>query len=641
MQYALANDARARSVAKDLARLAKERGVKLPLTSAQNVTARLFGYSDWQDLLANVGQGRGPEDHELPEVAAMERWADQIEVLVNAGFKGDSVASVLDALRPTGRDQASIKNKPRVWPVQIGANHHPNRLRDAINHFNEYYSLNGSYVPLVDIMKEWETKRFVHPLDRETYSDERGISSLLMTFDIFRDETSHVVDVSAIISDTPDTVVLDEKWSALPNDPADLGRYYFHFGNHRFPSPFKDIGIDGCYVSALDEILDDNGNPGGFTFTFTTSPEIAPDYDDVLFDNALELDFRSAIRVVEITCHELNGDNVGGALSGPNESEHSDEYVDAWHPYLEKPLCAAWTALKAYRARQAPIHNALFVDSFEGHFAMLERATTDMAVVNRMRQIVEEIGGDDDLPVRFMGKTPPSEDIYLEEMAASPFPRAGSGPERYDMDHVQSKLADALQMERPWSMYLCAKEALRMCGDLDASDPATEHVVVKSCALIMNGANTIGAGKWALEAMNVVIRSHLPEVVDYLPGAVIVLVRAGLEEDARKASLRLAELAPGTSFAALSELLVAATFSERHVRDAMLKKFVDDHADTANRILHLKAEPWNWLCRDGSFGDDENDYAACMFNEPLRLAGLREILQVLVVPAQSGSATLH
>lgn len=640
MQYALANDARARSVAKDLARLAKERGVKLPLTSAQNVTARLFGYSDWQDLLANVGQGRGPEDHELPEVAAMERWADQIEVLVNAGFKGDSVASVLDALRPTGRDQASMEAKPRVWPVQIGANHHPNRMRDALADLDGTYILHGDFDVLPEYMSEWESKRFVHPLDRETYSGWT-ISSLLMTFDRFSYENGHVVDVSAIVSDAPDMAILNEKWSDLPRDPADLEDYYFHFGNHRFPSPFKDIGIDGCYVSGSD-LLDENGKPSAIIFTFTTSPEIAPGFEDVLFDNEPELEFRSVLRVVEIMCSDnMNGDGIGSAISADNESEHEDSYVDAWRPYLEKPLCAAWTALKAYRARQMPIYDALYADSFKQDFLKIERAATDNAVVDRMRQIAENSEADQDFPVRFMGKIPPSADIYLDEMAASPFPLAGSGPERYEMDHVLSKLADALQMERVSSLYECAKEALRMCGDLDAADPATERVSARASALVMNGAHMVGEGKPALEAVNAILRSRIPEVVDYLPGAVIVLVRAGLEEDARKASLRLAELAPGTSFAALSELLVSATFSERHVRDAMLKKFIDDHEDTAKCILRLKVDPWNWFARDGRHGEDESDYAACMFNEPLRLAGVREILQGLVVPAQSGPATLH
>jgi hypothetical protein len=640
MKYALANDARARSVAKDLARLAKEYNLKLPLTSAQNVTARLFGYSDWQDLLANVGQGRGPEDHELSKESATERRADQFETLVNAGF-GTEAGAVLDALRPTGREQASMEANPRIWPVQIGVNHHPNRMRVALDELDGTYIMHGKFDALPEYMSEWESKRFVHPLDRESNS-AHAINSLLMTFEIFREEAGHVVDVSAIVSDKPDTSVLDEKWSALPDDLADLGRYYFHFGNHRFPSPFKDIGIDGCYVSALDEVLDENGNPGGFSFTFTTSPEIAPGFDDVLFDNEPELDLRSVLRVVEIICSDMDGEHVGSAINAANESEHSDEYVDAWRPYLERPLCAAWTALKAYRARQSPIYDALDADSFKEDFSRLERATTDQAVVDRMRQIAENSGMDQDFPVRFMGKTPPSADIYLEEMAASPFPVAGSGPERYDMNHVLSKLADALQMERIWSLYECAKEALRMCGDLDASDPTTEHVTVKARAMVMNGAHMVGDGKRALEAASAVLRSQLPEVVDYLPGAVIVLAAAGLEEDARNTSARLSEAAPGTPMAALSELLVAAIFSERHVRDTLLRKFVDHHEDAAKCILRLKVEPWNWFSRDGSYGDDEIDYAACMFNEPLRRAGVREILQALIdAQTPSGSATLH
>jgi hypothetical protein len=94
--------------------------------------------------------------------------------------------------------------------------------------------------------------------------------------------------------------------------------------------------------------------------------------------------------------------------------------------------------------------------------------------------------------------------------------------------------------------------------------------------------------------------------------------------------------------AALSELLVAAIFSERHVRDTLLRKFVDHHEDAAKCILRLKVEPWNWFSRDGSYGDDEIDYAACMFNEPLRRAGVREILQALIdAQTPSGSATLH
>ncbi|MNU26906.1 hypothetical protein D3C71_152870 [compost metagenome] len=639
MKYALSNDARARAVAKDLARLSKERGVKLPLTSAQNVTARLFGYVDWQSLLACVGQERGPEDHELSKDAATERRVGQIDTLVKAGF-GKDAAAVLDALRPTGREQASIEKKPRISRVQTGVNYHPNRMRNSLNDLNLTYVLNEHYDALPDLMNEWGSKRFVHPLDREIYPDWT-INSLIMKFDAFCFETGHVVDVSAIVSDAPDIAILDEKWTAVPKDPADLTEYYFHFGNHRFPSPFKDIGIDGCYVSTHYEFPGEEGGPSAISITFTTSPEIAPDFDDVLFDNEPEVDLRSVLRVVEVIWSDTYGEHAGSGIHADNESEHSDEYVDAWRPYLEKPLCAAWTALKAYRQRQIPIHDALYADSFKEDFLRLERATTDNAVVDRMRQIAENCEMDQDFPVRFMGKVPPSEDIYLEEMAASPFPRADSGPERYDIDHVHSKLADALQMERPWSMYLCAKEALRMCGDLEASDPATEHVLLKSCALIMNAANMIGAGKWALEALEAVTRSRLPEVIDYLPGAVIVLVRAGLEEDARNASLRLAELAPGTCFAALSELLVAATFSERHVRDTFLRNFVENHEEAAKRILRLKAEPWNWFSRDGRYGDDEIDYAACMFKEPLNVAGIRDSLKALVAPTSSGSAVLH
>jgi hypothetical protein len=262
------------------------------------------------------------------------------------------------------------------------------------------------------------------------------------------------------------------------------------------------------------------------------------------------------------------------------------------------------------------------VDSFEEDFAKLERAATDKAIVDRMRQIAEN---SEDLPVRFMGRTPPAEDVCRDEMAAAPYPVRGSGPDRYDMDHVRSKLADALDMWRPWSTYLCAEEALRMCADLDPTDPATQRAVLKANAFIMNGAHMVEEHDRALEAALEVHRSPLPEVVEYLPGAVIVFVDAGREDEARSAAARLEKLArPGAPIVAVATMLVLAKFSKPQIIETATMKLVALFPDVTQRLLTLEVDPWGWFFRDGAAYEDEadqNDHAACMFRKPLKLAG--------------------
>jgi hypothetical protein len=203
-------------------------------------------------------------------------------------------------------------------------------------------------------------------------------------------------------------------------------------------------------------------------------------------------------------------------------------------------------------------------------------------------------------------------------------------------------------MWHPWSFYLCAEEALRMCADLDPADPATQRAVLKANAFIMNGAHMVEEHDRALEAALAVHRSLLPEVVEYLPGAVIVLAAAGREEEARSAAERLVKLAPPAApLAAVATMLVLATFSKRQVVETATMKLVALFPDVTQRLLTLEVDPWGWFFRDGAgYLDeaDQNDHAACMFHKPLKLAGAMDgVKRVfdLAVEMEASSPLVH
>lgn len=620
MKYALSNDARARSVAKDLVKLAKDFNVKLPLTSAQKATAGLFGYTDWNDLMSEIGGGVGPEDHELTAADLDARRTLQRGVLLGMGFDAPQAERIISLLRPTGRTEASIKAFPKVWPIQTNSDHHPSRFRIVLDRFrqDEYYGWDGVYDSLGDIVAGWASMRPLVPMDLEACTTAYVLENLAEVVDSLSRQTGHVVEVSALVSTVPGSEDLTEGWDVMPRDPAGLTFYYFHFGNHRFPSPFKGVGVDGCYVNVVEGESD---LPDSVDFTFTTSPEFERDVD-LMLDNSPFIEMRGLLRNVDVSFSPGEGETIGDALKNYNGSEYSEEYVAAWRPYLQVSIEAVWRSLKLYRGRSIPSNDALFVDSHQAHFAKLERSTSEINTIAKLKEISEE---GEDFPVRFLGRVPPDSTVCHEEMWSSPYPRGDSGPSKFTHEHVESKLADFDEVSRPWSIYYCGKAALEMCDDLSDDIEVARYRLVAN-ANIMNGAHFLGAAD-AVESAKAVLSSGLPEAIGSLHGAVIVFLQANEFELSKEAVALMEKIAPDIPMSKAARLLVAARLGTSHEVERMASEFTASFPDVVRRLLARDQEPWGWFRDQYEDDADMNDHVACVFRAPFKRAGLIEKLK--------------
>jgi hypothetical protein len=630
LKYALSNDARARAVAKDLVRLAKEYKIELPLTTAQKTTAALFGYANWNGLMSEIGSGVGPEDHELAPGDLAVRRGVQREVLVGLGFDSPQADRVLALLRPTGRKEGSIQAFPRVWPIQTNDDHHPSRFKAVVNRFqgDGYYGWNGDYYALEDIMSKWARNRPHVSMDLEACTASEALENLCEEVDGLSGATGHVVEVSALISDVSGSEDLSEGWDSMPSDPAGLTGYYFHFGNHRFPSPFKGVGIAGCYVKIYQ--VNDGGMalPAIVEFLFTTSPEFERDLDDSTLDNSAYVEMRSLLRNVGVSFSPFEGETIGDALHNDNGSEHSDEYFESWRPYLDVAIEAAWRSLKVYRGRSVPAQEALFVDSHQSDFAKLERSRSDIETISKMKEISLE---SDEFPVRFLGRTPPASDVSYEEMRSSPYPRNDSGPSNFTNEHVESKLADIDEASSPRSIYFCGKAALDMCDDLMPDNVLVANYKLLANANIMHGAY-FAEEDGLIAAARAVLSSGLRASVDFLHGAVIVFAQQNEVELAKEAVRLMERDAPSAPLSRAGRLLVTARFGSSGEIEQEVAEFVDDLPDVARRILAMKDEPWEWF-RVGKYKDEAqmNDHAACVFGAPFKRLGLTEKIKSRLV----------
>lgn len=105
----------AKARAKCLKKVLREYGRGLPYSACLELTARLFGYSNYHELHKTEGyKPVSPFDEHIGKTTLEKRFSYQEYVLAEAGF-ADIAGSVLDKVNPTGcrRTNAVAAELPR------------------------------------------------------------------------------------------------------------------------------------------------------------------------------------------------------------------------------------------------------------------------------------------------------------------------------------------------------------------------------------------------------------------------------------------------------------------------------------------------------------------------------------------------
>jgi len=642
--FLMETDARARKVAKDLKAICQEKGIKLPLTKSQAATARLYGYPSWNDLLTSLGKGHSPDDHELDVQQLEDRRSMQAEALVSIGIPAADTQVVLSRLAPTGRTESTVKSSDTVALVQHLSDYHPIRFMEAMDlahhHLKDW---DGRLMDLEDRYAQWLKGRNAIFLDRMLGNAADSIEAVHFLAEWVSKETGYVIDACANAVAFSEVDALDATWSP---EIGPSGFHYIHFGPHRFPSPFPRLGVEGCYIHYRS---DEDEAPGYFSFTFMVSEEVGP--EDDLYDKHLGTmpSIRNLLRRIDVSFSPLEGETLGACISDRSGGEYPDEYARAWVPYLKPLLNAAWNSLTAYTTRQLPIVDALYVDLPREDIRKLQRARTEKRRLEVMRELAED---SIDMAIRYMGRTPPSRDLFSER-GSCPYPRADSGIAGYDVTYVQSLLEDAMESWRPIGMLWHARtvdDLVRPFLDgysQPGSKPDAEFVVarqqhLRAVALMMNAEWVIEEHEAALSSARYLLDNFGNGLGPYLPGIVKLFIEAGDLRTARDAYERFRSLMPESGLKCWTEALIAASAGNRENALRSLVRAIDANPQAVHAIMGSYFSPWSWFFRDleEPGGDDEADHVGCLHGTTWKMVnGWEELLEEAVVRHATGTET--
>ena len=398
MRFNLLSDARPRSIAKDLSALASETGIKLSLTTSHKVVATMLGYDNWKHMLSEVGApGRpGPEDSELTADDRSSRHAAQIKALDDVGIPKELQSGFLDRLRPTSRSDAaapparSLSGRPRN-----SFEYHPERVANAWFRLQEHCENNdrdfeGYFTDAMDIMKEWADGRHLSDLDRILLDDvgENTTSAL----DAMLTDPSRwgvIVDASAM-SNLDSEALLDDTFPHFPKN-METAALYVHLGRNAFPSPYRDVGVEGVYLEMnVKETLDGPGSGFSIAASVVCSEPSYPDrYTSRDVSVNLPLYFRDQLRNGGTQFYSRGEDENLESEIESAKGRDSDPEDSAWAPFIGGPIRAALNAVHLMYGRAVPVHDVV-PRLTAAEKAQLERTTTDAQFLKAAARLGEE-----------------------------------------------------------------------------------------------------------------------------------------------------------------------------------------------------------------------------------------------------------
>jgi len=612
--FLMETDGRARKVAKELAAICKEHGVRLPLTKSQAATARLYGHPTWNDLLASIGQGRSQDDHELAADELAERRKLQISALESAGVPAELAPEVLSRLAPTGRSEASIENSSTVTLLEWAGIHHPARVMSTIDAAGEVFSgWDGRIAELSEMYLEWIGERSPYRLDRLLATEQESVDAVYDLADQVHDGQGFVIDATAVAESFSRIDVRDQTWTP----EVGHGTFYIHFGVNRFASPFPGLGVEGCYVE-IDK-LRGGTSPDHVGLTFVVSEEIAPQEGFHGNDYDMFMRIRNLLRRVDVSFSPVEGDTLAACFGTTSYSEYPDEVMEAWAPYLAPLVNAAWNSIVAYGARKVPVFDA--VDEIvpaEG-IRRIERARTEP---KRREAIMWAAANTGELAIRYLDRRPARDDKDAE-YSNSPRPLPNCGSQDYIEDYVQSLLDDALDTMNPVGMGWLARRARQELahasglvdfgGDaLDAVEHPAARQFLRSKALLMNSYWYSGRHQDAAAIARELVACQETDRYGYLPAIVKVLLETGDVPGAQAAVSKLAPSLPKDGITAWTVALVNAASGDRDaaVRSLLPAFFTNPMA--AAEILKGSQGSWVWFLHEGDpiGSEDEADEIA-------------------------------
>ncbi|MNU47194.1 hypothetical protein D3C71_360760 [compost metagenome] len=411
--YRMNSETRARNVLKDLSRIAREDGLGVKNPALQHAVAGIFGYEGWKELLASIGghDQVGPEDNQLEAGALAARRELQVTELERIGFPSVRARDVLAKLRPTGRTDEALKAERRLPVIRTTFDYHPNRLQRTWQSLNEFHKgFDGYFGTGEELLEEWGRNLPMLPADRAVCMRGGSLNETFIEFGFDVIEGGYMFDASAAVSKLADREVTVDTCLGIPEPYRD--GVYVHFGANAFPSPYRDVGVEGAYVHLYygtdygDHIA--SPYPESVDVKLVCSDPFKQDHYDEegsLRDHLQEL--RNLLRGPTFSFSPFENHTPSSELHC--ETEEEGEY---WLPYALAPVTAAVNAVRAFVDGAVRIIDAVPDDMSREDVRRIERASTE-------RKFLEAVkAADERLVVRFMDREPPVADVLTEETVA-------------------------------------------------------------------------------------------------------------------------------------------------------------------------------------------------------------------------------
>lgn len=607
---------RAETVAKDLKKVLVEVQHPHVLGKCRDATARMYGYPDWRSLTDALGDTVSPDDADVDEEARARRHAVQIAVLERLGLKRPVAETVRARLSPTGRGGMDAKI---LRPVSLSMveQYHPHRMHEAVGSVvrnSRGDAASGGLISVFDEVDDWAQDTALLPLDDMALHGDR-FEDLYDHARTILDGEGRILDASTVsaklaLSDIENELYSGE-WKPLPTT-------YIHFGTNAFPSPWPGCGIEGCYVTVVDpgELRDDRA----IDVSFVVSPETAPDpglgmgeeftggrFDEFVHANRHlvagaygDLDENGVARSVRIA-------DVVAGLEG---TEHPEEYVDAWRPYLKAPWAAAWNALRAWIEGTLPTRFGLISDLPEEIFAKMARARTEA----QRARVVKEVADVGELAIQFLGEVPSTDLGGPIPEVDFPYP-AVTDPEAWAKGYLEM----AFGVYPSCQLHLAHKAT----AVLEGTSPF-EHIETKALARIHEEAALSQLGRWpeALGAGRRCLKLDEGDGYGMRYRLAALLVRNEDAEGARELLARYdadCEEGPEHDW---SKALLLARFGTQEQAKAAIAKATVEAPHVLDRILTGDGYPEFWYVLDMSNYVTDHYGSRARSWEAYRIAGM-------------------
>lgn len=495
-------DVRPRAVAKDLAAAAKELNVKLSLTGAQQVTAAIYGYKSWKDLISKIGTTDvvGPEDHELEHSQVIDREQRQLRHLYAAGFSRDQAISVMNRLKPTGRMAESVSMRPSVTVFANGLDYHPNRVRFSLFHIGEDEPAVAGDTSLVSLyLKSWIGERASIELDKAMCSDVE-LSGPLFEAAKGAWTTGFIIDASAQAHPTIRKPLTSERRSRIPAT-ADGRTYYVYLGPNAFPSPYKMVGIEGAYVTVFQNPDKDEEMTPVFDIRLVCSAMVSDKTEMNRFDGPAILSIRDAVRGVRFELNPMSTVSHSASTLRHSAMMHERE----WASFIPGPTHAAINGIIAYLEGEHSQSVGVFDKMPEDMVRKIERASTG--------QKFESVVKDTPLflPVVYLGRNPPDKSLFTEQNPSYSFEDIEADPAL-----IHAMIDDALDMDWDASFELsklATLEALSMSmdsfGEMHA-DVRANAAFLQACIGSLQTDHATTNARSLLKDENPMVQPYLP-----------------------------------------------------------------------------------------------------------------------------------